>query len=297
MPLHICRWFFLFPIIFATASGQLNSIRVKVDSIALNADGKVGIAIIDLNTGDTLTVRGEDHFPMQSVYKFPLALAILDQVDKGTIALTQTIQISKVDLHPDTWSPLRDTYSSKEIDLTLDSIIMYTVSHSDNNACDILFRIIGGTVMVDKYIHGLGIMNMAIAATEEEMHREWDVQYRNWSSPRAMAELLQLFHQGKILSERNRGYLWQLMVQSSTTPGRIKGLLPKDAIVLHKSGSSGTNDNGIAAATNDIGIIVFPDGRCVALVVFITDSNASDEVRDKVIASIARVVWDVFFIY
>ena len=86
------------------------------------------------------------------------------------------------------------------------------------------------------------------------------------------------------------------MVNCSTSPGRIKGLIPLGTVVPHKSGSSGTNDNGIAAATNDIGLIVFPDGRCVALVVFITESNASDEERDKVIASVARAVWDVYLI-
>jgi len=257
----------------------------------------VGIAVIDLNKGDTLTVRGEEHFPMQSVYKLPLALAVLDQVDKGTMALTQNIHITKADLHPDTWSPLRERYSAKDVDLPLDSILMYTVSYSDNNACDILFRFLGGTAIVDQYVRKLGIMSMAIVTTEEEMRQGWNVQYRNWSSPRATANLLQLFYKGKILSERCRDYLWRLMVNSSTTPGRIKGLLPLGAVVPHKSGSSGTNDSGIAAATNDIGLIVFPDGRCVALVVFITESNASDEERDKVIATVARAIWDVYSIH
>jgi beta-lactamase class A len=297
MLLKLCRWIILLPIVFTSAVGQLTSVRAKVDSIVAIAKGIVGIAVIDLNKGDTLTMRGEERFPMQSVYKFPLALTVLDQVDKGTMALTQNIHITKADLHPDTWSPLRDTYPAKDIDLSLDSLLVYTVSHSDNNGCDILFRLLGGTAIVDQYVHKLGIMNMAIVATEEEMHQGWDVQYHNWSSPRAMAKLLQLFSKGNILSERSRNYLWRLMISSSTTPGRIKGLLPLGAVVAHKSGSSGTNDNGIAAATNDIGFIVFPDGRSVALVVFITESNASDEERDKVIASIARAVWDVYSIH
>jgi len=297
MLLHFCRWIIVLPIIFTSAFGQLNSVRTKVDSIVGSAKGMVGIAVIDLNKGDTLTVRGEEHFPMQSVYKLPLALAVLDQVDKGTMALTQNIHITKADLHPDTWSPLRERYSAKDVDLPLDSILMYTVSYSDNNACDILFRFLGGTAIVDQYVRKLGIMSMAIVTTEEEMRQGWNVQYRNWSSPRATANLLQLFYKGKILSERCRDYLWRLMVNSSTTPGRIKGLLPLGAVVPHKSGSSGTNDSGIAAATNDIGLIVFPDGRCVALVVFITESNASDEERDKVIATVARAIWDVYSIH
>jgi beta-lactamase class A len=286
--------FLLSLICSATAFGQLDAARVKIDSIALHAKGLVGVAAIDLDSGDTLTICGNGHFPMQSVYKFPLALAVLDQVDKGTLALWQTIHISKADLLPDTWSPLRETYPSGGINLPLDTLLKYTVSLSDNNGCDILFRLLGGTSAVDRYVHKLGIVNMSVVATEVEMHQGWDIQYRNWSSPLAMAKLLQLFRDGGILSQGRRDYLWQLMASSGTAPRRIKGLLPSGTVVPHKSGSSGTNDKGVAAATNDIGIIVFPEGRCVALVVFVSNSNAPDEEREMVIAAIALAVWDAY---
>jgi len=84
------------------------------------------------------------------------------------------------------------------------------------------------------------------------------------------------------------------MASSGTGLKRIKGLLPAGTVVAHKTGSSGTNDAGVAAATNDVGIIAFPDGRAVALVVFVSDSGASEEERDGVIAAIARAVWDAY---
>jgi beta-lactamase class A len=267
---------------------------MKIDSIALHARGLVGVAAIDLGCGDTLTIHGNGRFPMQSVYKFPLALAVLDQVDKGTMALGRTVHISKADLVPDTWSPLREAYPSGGVDLPLDTLLGYTVSLSDNNGCDILFRLLGGTSVVDRYVHELGIEDMSIVATEVEMHQGWDIQYRNWSSPLAMAQLLHLFHDGEILSQESRDYLWGLMASSGTARGRIKGLLPPGTVVPHKSGSSGTDDKGIAAATNDIGIITFPDGRHVALAVFVSGSDSSDEEKDMVIAAIARAVWDAY---
>ena len=92
---------------------------------------------------------------MQSVYKYPLALAILNQVDKGIFSLEQKIHIKKEDLLPDTWSPLRKKYPDGNADITLDELLNITVSQSDNNGCDILFRLIGGTeekVVWDDYI-------------------------------------------------------------------------------------------------------------------------------------------------
>jgi beta-lactamase class A len=51
-------------------------------------------------------------------------------------------------------------------------------------------------------------------------------------------------------------------------------------------------ENGIAAATNDIGLITLPDGQQLALAVFVTDSSADDATRDKIIARISRAVYD-----
>jgi beta-lactamase class A len=289
--------FSLLGVCASMAFGQLNTARPTIDSIASHARGIVGVAAIDLGSGDTLTLHGQAHFPMQSVFKFPLALAVLDHVDKGKLALNQKVRIAATDLRPNTWSPMRQNYPNGTAILTVDSVLNYVLGVSDNNGCDILFRLLGGTRAVNRYVHRLGVKDISIVATEHEMHQGWDVQYRNWSSPVAMAALLKLLFSGGVLSQASRDHLWELMAASSTGSGRIKGLLPAGTVVPHKSGSSGTNENGLAAATNDIGIIVLPDGRCVALVVFVSDSDAPDQERDGLIASIARAVWDGYAVH
>jgi beta-lactamase class A len=85
--------------------------------------------------------------------------------------------------------------------------------------------------------------------------------------------------------------LLQWMKDSSSAPHRIKGNLSSTAIVMHKSGSSGTHD-GLTAATNDIGLIALPDGRRLAIAIFVTDSTADDDTRDAIIARIARAAYD-----
>jgi beta-lactamase class A len=189
---------------------------------------------------------------------------------------------------------LRKKCPGGDTTVTLGEILRYTVSLSDNNGCDILFRLIGGPSVVNEYVHGLGIADMAIVATEEEMHAASGVQFNNWSSPVAMAQLLEAFHTGGILSEESREYLWSLMVGAVTGRGRLKSNLPEGTTVAHKSGSSGTNDKGIAAATNDVGLIALPDGREVIVVVFVSNSTANEETRDEVIANVGRAVWEAY---
>ena len=252
------------------------------------------MAIQGLENNDTITINGNSKYPMQSVYKFPLALTVLSQVDKGALSLDQQIYLKKEDLLPKTWSPLREKYPNGNINITLDELLTYTVSESDNNGCDILFRLVGGTNIVDQYVHNLGITNITIVATEEEMTKDWEVQYRNWSSPTAMGQLLYMFYHGKILSRKSEDYLMQLMVKTNTGSRRLKGLLPKETIVAHRTGISGTNDNGRVAATNDVGIVTLSNNRHYSIVVFVSNSTADEKTRDEVIAHISKIAWDYF---
>ncbi len=266
-------------------------LRGEIEHIIGSINGKVGVAVMGVEEGDTLTVNGLSRYPMQSVFKFPLAISVLNQVDKKKLSLEQKIHISKSDLLPNTWSPLRDKYPDGNVDITLDELLKFTVAQSDNNGCDILFRLMGGPKKVGKYIHSLGIKDISIVATEEEMHKDWSVQYRNFSSPAAMAKLLYKFYTGNILSEKSREYLYQVMVSTSTGPGRLKGALPEGTVVAHKTGSSGENEKGIAAATNDVGIVTLPNGKHFIIAVFVSDSGADEKTRDAVIAKITKAVW------
>lgn len=272
------------------STAQKNISREKIHEIAKTANGHVGMAMMSLEDGDTITLNGRDHFPMQSVFKFPLAMAVLDQVDKGKFSLDQVIHIRKEELLPDTWSPIRDKFP-EGTDMKLKDILAYTVSLSDNNGCDILFRLAGGTDYVDKYVHSLGIDSIAIKATEEEMATAWGVQYTNWVTPVAMLQLLKGFHAGKYLSKPSNDFLLKIMKETTTGPNRMRGLLPANAVVAHKTGTSGTNAEGISAATNDVGIVTLPDGRHYAIAVFVSDSKANEAARDAVIAQLTRLFW------
>ena len=67
--------------------------------------------------------------------------------------------------------------------------------------------------------------------------------------------------------------------------------MPAGTAVAHKTGTSGT-EKGITAATNDIGIITLPDGRHLAIAVFVSDSPEDEATREGVIAKIAKAIWE-----
>ena len=69
--------------------------------------------------------------------------------------------------------------------------------------------------------------------------------------------------------------------------------LPAGTVVAHKTGTSGTTD-GITAATNDVGLVTLPDGRHLAVAVFVADARGDELAREGAIASLARAAWDAW---
>lgn len=274
--------------------GQIEKLRQKIQQIASAADGKLGVAILDLEGKDTLTMNGKGHFAMQSVYKFHLGLAVLNQIDKGKFKLDQKILVRKKDLLPNTWSPLREKYPNGEVEVPLSELLQFTVAQSDNNGCDLLFNLMGSPKTVDTYIKSLGIKDVAISTTEQQMHQDPKVQFTNWSTPWSAVKLLEKFYQKKILLASTHDFMWKTLAEATTGSQKIKGLLPKGTIVAHKSGLSGADVKGVTAATNDIGIVQLPNGKHYAIAVFYGNTKMSDKESDRVIAEVSKVAWDYF---
>jgi beta-lactamase class A len=269
-----------------------DSLRTKIQEISGSINAEVGIAILAIEGGDTLTINGQKHFPMQSVYKLHQALAILNLVDQGKLKMDQKIRVTKEDYFP-TWSPMAKKYQQTEVDLPLSELLMFTLANSDNVACDVLFRLAPPND-VQKFIESIGGENVAIVSTEREMHADWNLQFENWNTPYDMVLLLQKLNQKKILSEASHEFMWNSMAQCSTGPRRIKGLLPSNTEVAHRTGTGGPNDEGILGAVNNVGIITLPNGQHVALAFYIMRSKDSQAKVEESIAKISRIVYDHF---
>ncbi|PKB15855.1 class A beta-lactamase, subclass A2 [Flavobacterium sp. 5] len=281
---------------FVFSNAQVPILKSKIENILKGKKATVGVSIVANHYKDTLNINGNEHLPMQSVYKFPIALAVLSEIDKKKFTLHQKIKITKNELPYHTWSPIRDEYPNG-VTLTISDILRYTVSQSDNNGCDILLRFIGGTKVVEDYLSENKLTNISIKTTEEEMHQEWDVQYQNWATPIALNTLLIKSYDKtntQILSKENYKFLWKAMTETSTGLKRLRGQLPKKTIVAHKTGLSGTNDKNVTAATNDIGVIVLPNGEPIFITVLVSDSTENAETNEKIISDIAKATWDYY---
>jgi beta-lactamase class A len=275
----------------STLFGQ-SALRLQIAAIAGETHGKVSVACSLPGAALNCDFNPHAHPPMQSVFKAPLALTALHLIERGDFSLDDKIRFRASDrILPHAYSPLQDQYPAAEVDIPLSRLLTLAVSLSDNVAADVVLRIIGGPAVVERYIKAAGIGGFHIEDNEAALHRDPGVQYRNWFEPAAAVQFLRLLNDHPPITAGHAALLLDWMRDTPRADQRIKGRLPAGAIVMHKPGTSDT-DHGLTAATNDIGLIALPDGRRLAIAVFVTDSTANEATRDSVIARIARAAYD-----
>lgn len=273
---------------------QQSALDQKINSIIKDKKATVGVSVLGFENGFKYSKNADKKLPMQSVFKFHIAAAVLDFVDKGKLSLDQKIALDKSNLLENTWSPLRDKYPNGGVEVPLSEVLEMTVAKSDNNGCDILLNLLGGTQTVQKFMDSKGVKDFQIKYNEAAMHKDWKVQYENYSTMNSATDVLKKFYDGKLLSKKSTDYLMKVMLSTSTGLNKLIEQLPKNTPVARKTGASGKNKEGLTGAENEIAIITLPNGKHYAIAVFVSNSMETDAVNCKMISDISKTVWDYF---
>jgi beta-lactamase class A len=250
------------PALAAASSSDLSAVEQQLNALVASKSADVGIAALDLNTGESVSIKGDVPFPMASTVKVAIAALYLSQVDHGRKTLDDTIS----------GQPVR-------------KLMARMLIHSDNRAADILFKDVGGPHAVHQWLVANGIRGVRVDRTIAQLLNDkrdlWD--NRDSSTPKAMVHLLQGIYKAELIKPASRNYLLDLMAQCATGRNRMKALLPSGTPVEHKTGTL----NGLS---DDVGFITMPDGHRIVVAVFAR--GGSD--RPRTIAEATRAVYDGF---
>ncbi len=270
-----------------------DTLKKQIQTIIREKNASVGVAVL-YEGKELITVNDEPDYPMMSTFKFPLALAVLEQLEKRQLPLDTEIYVGKSALKPDTYSPLREKFPEGDFNMPVSELLHYCVSLSDNNAADLLIGYIGGTPVLQHYLNKLGISDMIVRVTEEQMHQHPESPLLNTTRPSTAVQLLDRFISKKLLSDPYQSFLERILTETATGTDKLKGLLPPGTAIGHKTGSSDRNDKGIKLADNDMGFVMLPDGKRYTIAVFIKNSGESDKINADIIARISKVVYDYY---
>ena len=277
---------------------RYEQLRAELQAYTDTLDAQVGMALLTAE-GDSLTLNNTKRYDMMSVFKFHQALAVCNYLQRHALPLDTLLHITSDDLKPDTWSPLRDKYLQEEsadgMAISIRSLLEYTLQQSDNNACDLLFRLYGGPQATDRYIRSLGLTDFAVQVTEDDMHRDTQTCYDNWSTPLEAVRLLEIFLKKLLFAQPIQDFLKTTLMECKTGTDRLPApLAGTGARIGHKTGTSDQDASGRWTAINDMGFVLLPDGRYYTIAVFVKHSRESAENTARIIADISRLVYSSF---
>ena len=282
----------LFTILFcclsSTAAADQNLMQ-DIEKIVQGKKAVIGVAVI--HGDDEFTLSNENRYPVMSVFKLHVAATALKKMENEHIPLDEMVWIEPEQMHRNTYSPLRDRFPNQRIHISYKEIMEYTLSVSDNNTCDWLIQFAGGIDKVNDYIKSLGIKDMNLSETENDMHMDIMNCYDNWSTPLAVAQLLKKIHTENILTDDHTAFLEETMLNCASGADKLKAGLPDGIKIGHKTGHSDRTSDGVKIGDADAGVICLPSGEKYYLVVLIKDSRESDPVNAKIMSDISSAVY------
>lgn len=266
------------------------AIEQQVSAIVAQGRGRIGVAAVDLDGGGQIMINGDMPFPMASTAKIAVAATYLSGVEQGRLRLDQQFPMMvPVSESADTRGSVAAVRPG--VVMSAQSLMELSITRSDNHATDGLIAAVGGIGMVNTWLSRIGVTGQHLDHTMATLVRDdgrvnpvTTIDTRTSSTPRAMVSLLAAIDRGGALSPESRAVLLDTMTRTSTGRNRIRSGLPEGVVFAHKTGT-------LAGVTDDVGIVRLPDGRHLAIAIFVTGPEGHTT-HAGMIAQIARVLYD-----
>lgn len=302
---------------------QHEALAGRIDAIARQIGGQVGVGVQQVAGPAAFWRHADEPFPMGSVFKLPLAVALLREVQAGSLSLSEPLEVGPADLRPGS-GRMAQAFTGAAA-WPVERLLHDMMVHSDNTATDRLWTRLGGAPVVRAHLVRLGISGISVdrpsglllaaalglgelgaheaptPSTLDALLREQPLaerrrrqaaflnDARDTATPRALVALLQSVQGGQALDQGGTRLLLDLMRRCETGRGRLRGRLPPAAEVAHKTGTLRPH------VVNDVGLIGLPGyGQRLAIAVLIKGSRAPVAEQEAAIAQVALAVVEHF---
>ncbi|MDB5471933.1 MAG: serine hydrolase [Caulobacter sp.] len=298
------------------------ALQARLTELAQAYGEPVGVAVADIQEGWVSSVMGDAPFPQQSVSKLWVAITILDAIDHGRLTLDQSVM-----LWPEDRSVFNQPISYQITDAgystTIRSLMHHALINSDNAANDKLMSLAGGAPAVLDMIRRKSLEGVKLA--EDEKHLQAHIAGLTWNpqlspygafdaarsrlphdvreaamdayiaapydgaSPVGIVSGLAALKRGELLSRESTDVILDIMAKCKTGPRRLKGGLPADWTIAHKTGT-GQDFKGASIGINDVGLITAPDGKTYAVAVMLQRTHKATPARLEFMQAVTKAV-------
>jgi beta-lactamase class A len=223
--------------------------------------------------------REDERFAMCSTFKWVLAAAVLQAVDRGSLSLEQRVPFGEADLLD--YAPVTRARVAQG-GMTVAELCEAAVALSDNTAANLLLPLIGGPAGLTAFVRSLGDKVTRLDRNEPDLNSNIKNDPRDTTTPQAMTQLLLSVYRRDVLSIGALSWLKRWMIATSTGNDRIRAGVPAGWTVGDKTGT------GLLGATNDVGVLWPPTDAAIYISVCCTGSSLDLAGRNRLIADITR---------
>jgi len=254
------------------------SFRVAIAALEREARGRLGLAILDTDTGGRFTWRGEERFAMCSTFKLPLVAAILIH-DEQRGAMQHRIPVP-VDLPPN--SPF--TGMRRGDFATVEELCEAAITQSDNGAANLLLARVGGPAGFTRFVRDQGDTVSRLDRLEPMLNDVPPGDPRDTTSPAAMLRLVHGLALGSRLPPVARARLVGWMLANKTGGLRLRAGLPSTWPVADKTGASDRGND------NDVAILWPPKRQPIIVASYLAESTLPFPASSEIHARLARLI-------
>ena len=185
----------------AFTRADTSALRKQLDAIANAHHGVMGYSVINLDTGERLSLRGDETFSTASLIKVPILVTLYDLVAQNQLALDDPLTVLKIDQVPGS-GVLQFMHPGMTLSVRDAAVLMIVLS--DNTATNLLLDRIVIRRMWDKMeklglphtkVHSKTFLRMSSVAMDSSVKYGLGV-----STPNEMAHLFELLARGKAVS-------------------------------------------------------------------------------------------------
>jgi beta-lactamase class A len=242
--------------------------------------GRLGVCVLDMQSGQRIGHRSDERFPMCSTFKFLAAAQVLARVDKGEERLDRRVVYARNDLVA--YSPVTERHAGGE-GMTVAELCHAAVTVSDNTAGNLMLASFGGPAGLTAFARSLGDAVTRLDRIETELNEATPGDPRDTTTPAAMLDDMRVLLLGDALSSSSRQQLADWLIAATTGGQRIRAGVPAAWRIGDKTG---TSNNGV---TNDIAI-AWPPGRAPLLITaYYAESSMPQDQRNAVLAEVGRI--------
>lgn len=264
------------PLAYA-ANESAGKIAQAIKTAETSLQARVGVAVYDTATDKGWYHNADERFPMASTFKTLACAALLA---RGPDLLQQKLEISDKDIQ--SYAPVTKTLVGQSVSAS--DLCAITLRTSDNTAANKVLELIGGPSALTAYLRGIGDTSTRLDRTEPDLNESKPGDLRDTTTPRAMMDTMNKLVLGSALDDKARQQLTNWLTANDVGGPLLRAGIPASWRIADRTGAGGFGTRGVVA------VIWPPERKPVIAAIYLTETKASMDDRNKAIADIGKAL-------